>query len=80
MTDIPEDVMKAVNEALAEPDVDEHGNCARYFIDGRYLHIVQNCIARAILAERARCANVAEKYSDGVYAAMAIRGEEPFPS
>lgn len=29
----------------------------------------------AILAERERCASVAESYSDGVYAAQAIRGE-----
>lgn len=33
-------------------------------------------IAEAILSERERCASVAERYSDGLYAAMAIRGEE----
>lgn len=66
MTEIPEDVMKAAGDAIL------NGGCALKI--GDVMHV---SISRAILAERGRCAKVAERYSDGIYASMAIMGDFP---
>lgn len=59
---IPDDVMEAAHRAF---DIAYHAedDVERYAV-----------IARAILAERERCARISENYDHGVYAAEAIRG------
>lgn len=69
MTDTPEDVMKDAEQAIIK------GGYAVGYADDLRLSV-----ARAIMAERERCAHLAEGYSDGIYAAMAIRGEDPISS
>lgn len=64
MTEIPDDVMEEARQSWNRI----RNNSMR---DGQFF------IARAILAERERCAKVAERYSDGIYASMAIMGDFP---
>lgn len=70
MTDIPADIMKLAREAImaeVKPDV------RWQYADGRCDHFaVVQAVAKAIMAERERCARVAERsIVGGQYHAMA---------
>lgn len=62
MTDIPEDVMKlaqaAQDAAMAECKAEKFAVYEYPFGTGRAKDVLDAAIARAILAERERCANV----------------------
>lgn len=65
---IPDDVMEAARRVV----VDDLGMDLPGKLQSSYI----NCIAEAILAERERCARIAEEYNQGIFAAEAIRGFE----
>ncbi len=63
MTEIPDDVMKAAIQAYDKP-LREDGSSLVYLVNRMVEDDVKLCIARAILAERERCAKVAYAYAD----------------
>lgn len=60
MTEIPDDVMKAAYDAVNAPTADEYGNSMRYYIGNNQSDMAVRVVASAILAERERCAKIAE--------------------
>jgi hypothetical protein len=66
MSEIPADILKAAEDALKR---------VRWSRESADFSSVRDAVAAAILAERERCAKIAEAFDHGVYAALAIRGE-----
>lgn len=62
MTEVPDDVMKAAVKAYETPIV-EDGSSLVSLVNKMVEDEVKLCIARAILAERERCAKVADRYA-----------------
>lgn len=60
MTEIPDDVMKAAYDAVNAPTADEYGNSMRYYIGNNQSDMAVRVVARAILAERERCASICD--------------------
>ncbi|RUU79989.1 hypothetical protein [Mesorhizobium sp. M7A.F.Ca.MR.362.00.0.0] len=64
MTDIPEDILEAARAIVKAPIADDEGNSLAYFA-GSYTPKAIQVLARAILAERNRCAQIARNALQG---------------